>query len=160
MSTAHGKFDTRLADLAKIHMAKKALGMDDDDYRAMLFAVARVESAADLDFEGRAAVLRHLASKGWKAEKRKPKHKRPDVGVGKRALVGKIEAMLADAKPGRPWSYIEPMVERISKGESADGVGHRRIEWLDERQLQRLVAMLAIDQRRRDARTGDAEGAR
>ena len=38
----------RNKDLAKIHIAKKQLGLDDDSYRAMLQMVAGVNSAAHL----------------------------------------------------------------------------------------------------------------
>lgn len=50
----------RRADLAAIHMAKAALGWDDDTYRDILFAVARVRSSAELDFGGRKRWLAHL----------------------------------------------------------------------------------------------------
>lgn len=39
--------DHRRADLAQIHIAIKDLGLDDDTYRAILWTVARVKSAAD-----------------------------------------------------------------------------------------------------------------
>lgn len=66
----------RSSDLAKIHMAKKALGMTDDDYRALLARVGKVGSAADLDIAGRARVLREFERLGWRAQptgKPKPK---------------------------------------------------------------------------------------
>ena len=56
----------RAADLAKIHMAKKALGLSDDDYRALLARVGKVGSAADLDIAGRVRVLREFERLGWK----------------------------------------------------------------------------------------------
>ena len=43
----------RNADLAKIHIAKKQLAMEDEAYRDLLFSIGRVRSAADLDFAGR-----------------------------------------------------------------------------------------------------------
>lgn len=57
-------------DLALIHIAAQQLGLrrpdDDSAYRDMLWSVARVRSAADLDAGGRAAVLRHLEGCGWR----------------------------------------------------------------------------------------------
>ncbi len=38
---------SRAVDLAKIHLAKKGLGMDDSAYRAMLHAIAGVSSPAN-----------------------------------------------------------------------------------------------------------------
>lgn len=57
--------NSRTADLAKIHIAKKYLGLDDETYRAVLWTCARVKSSKDLDFSGRAAVLKHFESRGW-----------------------------------------------------------------------------------------------
>ncbi|MGE4501957.1 MAG: gp16 family protein [Thiomicrospira sp.] len=62
---------TRQSDIAKIHIAKKDLGMEDDAYRAMLMDVAKVDSASKLDFQGRHRVLHRLGQLGWKP-KRKP----------------------------------------------------------------------------------------
>lgn len=57
--------DHRNADLAKIHLAKKALAMTDEDYRAMLWTQGRVHTAADLDHVARQRVLEHLKACGW-----------------------------------------------------------------------------------------------
>ncbi len=48
----------RNIDLAKIHIAKKQLGMDDVVYRDMLMNVAGVSSAADL--RARAKINSHF----------------------------------------------------------------------------------------------------
>lgn len=60
--------DIRKRELAHIHIAKQQLGMDDDTYRQMLWTVARVKSAGDLDWKGRKDVLDHLKSKGFKVK--------------------------------------------------------------------------------------------
>lgn len=56
----------RNAELAQIHIARQQLGLDDDTYRAILWTVARVRSAKDLDWTGRKALLEHFKAKGWK----------------------------------------------------------------------------------------------
>lgn len=56
----------RSNELAKIHIAKAQLGLDEETYRHMLWSVARVRSAKDLDAGGREAVLAHLRGCGWK----------------------------------------------------------------------------------------------
>ncbi|HXH02648.1 MAG TPA: regulatory protein GemA [Candidatus Competibacteraceae bacterium] len=58
--------DPRRADLAKIHLAKKQLHLDNGTYRALLRRVAGVDSAAALDSSGRARVLRELRRLGWR----------------------------------------------------------------------------------------------
>lgn len=59
----------RNVELGKIHVAASALGLlragDDSAYRDMLWSVARVRSAKDLDLTGRERVLAHLRSCGW-----------------------------------------------------------------------------------------------
>lgn len=59
----------RGTDLAKIHIAAQQLGLrghnDDSAYRDMLWSIARVRSAKDLDAQGRAAVLAHLRKCGF-----------------------------------------------------------------------------------------------
>lgn len=52
--------DLRARELAAIHVARRMLGLDEETYRLMLWTVARVHSAADLDHAGRQAVLDHL----------------------------------------------------------------------------------------------------
>lgn len=56
----------RRADLAKIHLAKKALGWDESFYRGILNTVCRVSSSAELDFTGRKRLLAHFEKCGWK----------------------------------------------------------------------------------------------
>lgn len=51
---------SRRADLAAIHMAKKALAWDDSTYRDIMFTVCRVRSSANMDFTGRKTFLEHL----------------------------------------------------------------------------------------------------
>lgn len=52
--------------LAKIHIAKKQLAMDEDSYRAMLRSVGGVESSRDLTPLAASRVLRHLERSGFK----------------------------------------------------------------------------------------------
>jgi phage gp16-like protein len=127
----------RNASLAKIHIAKKQLGLDDDTYRAMLLQHGGVSSSKDLTPLGAAKVLRHLENAGFKP---KDGHgKRPKPAAGRAALVGKIEAQLTDA--GRPWAYAHAMAQKMFKVD--------KVEWLDEAQLGKVVAALAYDAKRR-----------
>lgn len=62
----------RKTELAQIHIAKAQLGMDDETYRAMLWTIARVKSAGDLDWTGRKRVLEHLKGCGAQIGGKKP----------------------------------------------------------------------------------------
>lgn len=62
----------RRRDLATIHLGKKALGLDDDTYRDMLYTVTRKRSSADLDAHERGLVISHLVSRGFQPKPAKP----------------------------------------------------------------------------------------
>ncbi|WP_246189989.1 gp16 family protein [Pandoraea captiosa] len=122
--------------MAKIHIARQQLGMDDGSYRAMLRSVGGVESSKDLTPMGAAKVLRHLERCGFVP---KPSHgRRPVVARGRDRQMRKIEALLAEA--GRPWTYLAGMVKRICKVDA--------IEFCDEGMLAKLIAALQIDAKR------------
>jgi phage gp16-like protein len=58
----------RGAELAKIHIARKDLGLDEDIYRDIIREASqgKTESAGDLDWTGRRAVLNRFRELGWK----------------------------------------------------------------------------------------------
>jgi phage gp16-like protein len=58
--------DLRKRELAQIHIAKQQLGLSDDEYRDVMFAVTRVRSAAELDWTGRKRLLDHFRKVGFK----------------------------------------------------------------------------------------------
>lgn len=133
----------RNRDLAAIHVGKKMLGLDDETYRAMLFTVARVRSAANLDHAGRRAVLEHMRQRGFARPVNRPAPsghgKKPQVSADRQALVDKLEALLASA--ARPWNYARAMAKRMFHLD--------QLEWASADQLRRIVAALEYDRRRR-----------
>lgn len=138
--------DTRRSDLAKIHLAAKQLHLDRETYEAMLFSIARVRSAKDLDHAGRRRVLDHLKSRGFKA-KTKPggHHKGVPHNIDSDArglLLRKIEAQLADAS--RPWTYADGMAKKMFHVE--------KLAFCDVEQLRRIIAALSYDAKRRGAK--------
>lgn len=60
---------SRRADLAAIHIGKKALFWTEDEYRDLLWTVCQVRSAGDLDFAGRKRFLDHMRACGFKDTK-------------------------------------------------------------------------------------------
>lgn len=140
------KPDDKTSELAKIHVAKKQLAMDDDTYRAMLMQVAGVASSKDLSATGRAKVLDYLKSKGFKGKKTYAK--RPHSADNK-AQILKIEALLADRQ--LPWDYL------IARQDGKDGktlsmlerlTGKKRVEWCTKAELSKVIAALAVHQKK------------
>lgn len=73
----------RKAQLAKIHIAKAAMGQDEDTYRAFLKRVTGKESASALSDKQMVAVLSAYRDAGWDGAKKtgkwRPKSKKPYV---------------------------------------------------------------------------------
>ena len=86
---------SRNADLAAIHIGKKALHWDDSTYRDLLWTICQVRSAGDLDFAGRKRFLDHMRKCGFDHKGGGEARRRPFTG-----LQGKIWSLwqqLADA---------------------------------------------------------------
>lgn len=125
----------RKRDLAKIHLAKKQLGLDDDTYRAMLWAVGRVRSSGDLDFAGRKSVLEHLQKRGFRPF-------RPQARDGQsrkiRAVWLELKSIgaLRDASEGALASYVERET------------GVKALQWLSTEQASVVIERLKAWKRR------------
>lgn len=135
MASPAKKTDIRTRELAMIHIAKKDLGLDDDTYRAMLWTVAHVRSSSDLDQAGRANVLKHLKTCGWKPKSSGFKIEPPkNVKLSSVALVGKIGALLTVLQ--KPWAYADGMAKNMFNVE--------KLTWCTPQQLHKMVAALEI----------------
>lgn len=147
----------RGSKMAEIHINAKALGMDPADadpsspYRALLHTLTGVTSCKQLTGAGLDLVVDHLR-KLMVAHGLQPKHhakhpQRPKAPLPNRAaLMGKIEAHLADAQ--RPWAYAHGMAKRMHQVD--------RLEFCNDAQLHAIVAALEYDQKRRAKRLGAA----
>lgn len=103
--------------LALIHTAKRALKMNDEDYRALLLRAAGVNSSSDLTLKGFDAVMTEFNRLGFASTKTKRKPK----GAG-------------GAAPNRPtpsqWRLIEDRAKRVGY----DGLDDPRfIAWVKPR---------------------------
>jgi hypothetical protein len=79
--------------LAKIHIAKKDLALDDDAYRGLLRRFGGVESARDLSDRAADAVIAELKRLGWKPKA----SSRP---AAQRADLRKLYALWGALHPG------------------------------------------------------------
>jgi len=126
-------------EIAKIHVLKARLGLDDDAYRAMLLEIGGAASSKDLSADGRAKVLDHLARLAGK----NAHHPGRPRNLDQNAQLQKIEAYLAEAR--RPWGYAHAMAKRICKRE--------RLEFCTAEDLGKLIAALEYDARRKGRKT-------
>lgn len=130
---------SRKADLAKVHVAKKALGWDDSTYRDILWAVCQVKSSADLDQAGRSRFLAHLVKCGW-VDAKKPGS--GPIRPVRKALTGPQKKMwslwqqLADAGlvENRKMPALMAYVERQTHVS--------RLEWLNGAQEDLVIESL------------------
>jgi phage gp16-like protein len=145
----------RKALLAKVHLAKKDLGLNDQEYRAILGELFGVESAGQLPAQKLAHLVEHFEARGWqaqpKARRKKDSHGYPRQSMpDRKALLSKIEAQLAEKgrAEGRhvPWAYAAGILQRM--------YGVERMEWANAEQLRGVVAALHRDARRYGRSTG------
>ena len=136
----------RRAALAKIHIAKKQLGLEEETYRAMLQEVAGVDSAADLDMRGLGEVLDHLADRGAKFASRGRKSGSFTPHRSKRRLLWKIYQLLGD----RPQKYAAAILRNQG--------GPDALEWATPTQLHKVVAALEYDRKRKARRVAAQRG--
>lgn len=128
--------DIRKRELAQIHIARQQLGMDEETYRAMLWAVARVRSAKDLDWTGRKRVLDHLKMSGFKV--------RPAKAAKTRSLARddrsrKIRALWLDLhRLGEVRDPSEAALATFVQRQT----GVEALQWLDGAQASRVIEQL------------------
>lgn len=144
--------DPRRQRLGRIHQGKKALGLGEAEYRALLVRASDgvdgldgVASSALMTEAQHIAVLREMARLGFKAEAAAARARRRWPGEPKdcasRPLLRKVRALLADGK--KPWSYAHAMAKHM--------FGVDKAEWLHDGDLHKLVAALQVDARRHNS---------
>ncbi len=133
----------RREELAKIHIAKKDLNLSDDIYRDILYQAGGVESSADLDYRGRAAVLDRFAELGWEAKSKGGTSPRSHAHSSRRLADDpqskKIRALwlelhsagkVRDSSEKALASYVERMTCVAA------------LQWLDSKQAQTVIESL------------------
>ncbi|WP_434777669.1 gp16 family protein [Neisseria sp. Ec49-e6-T10] len=126
------------AKIAKIHIAKQQLCMVDDDYRALLIRITGKRSSTQLSDTQLNDVLRELERLGFQPKKRDitaPPNPKTDIAP----MIAKIEALLAHSN--LPWTYAHAMAERM--------FNIKRVQWLNPRQIHKLVAALQMSANRK-----------
>ena len=124
--------------MAKIHIAKKDLVLDDATYRDVLWRVTGKRSCKGMTIAQLEAVVKDMQSNGFKP-KATPKHgKKPDVIKRRQALMNKIEAILADMT--LHWNYAHGVGEQMFQ--------IKRLQFLNDQQLYKVTQALSKHQKR------------
>jgi phage gp16-like protein len=132
------------ANLAKIHIAIKELGLDDDTYRDILHVQFKKRSSADLSDLQCTRLLQHFETLGWTPPvAKKRNHGRKPHHMDKSARLAKIEALLAEA--GRSWAYANAMAKRM--------YGPDSVQFCTDDQLRGIVAALVKNARKQGRKT-------
>lgn len=135
----------RQRDLQKIHIAKKQLGLEEDDYRAILERITGKTSAAELTGGQRLAVLTEFRRLGWRDappraradQRRDPVH---HAAPANHRMMVKIAVLLG----AREWPYVDAMAQKM--------FGVDKVEFCTSVQLHKIIAALSYDQQRREKR--------
>lgn len=138
--------ENRKAMLAKVHIGKKRLGLDDETYRALLSDTYGVNTAAKLSVKQLDDLLMRFQAMGAELNQ----------GVNPRGLktrtergsyLRKIEALLAEkgSEEGRhiSWDYAAGILERQTKGTV------KSLDAASIAQLRKVIAALTYDARRK-----------
>jgi hypothetical protein len=131
--------DRRKLDLARIHVLKAQLGLQDDEYRDLLQAIARVRSAAELDWTARRRVLLHLG----KLEKAAGRARPMTSAARQQRLVRLLWHRLAEAgalrlAPGHGAAERDRALDAWIKRQT----GVAALPWLDPQQLRGVIEHL------------------
>ena len=160
--------ENRRAELAKIHVAKKQLAMDDETYRTMLMSQFGVESARDLSAHQRKSCILYMQRLGFEGKRGKAspqrtgeRRKRRDVpltlekddsGLGPDVYMRKIEAQLAEKGRAEgtkvPWGYAVAILKRQSGGVT------KCFEHATVEQLRGVIAALTYDAKKKGRYSG------
>lgn len=130
--------NTKKILMAKVHIAKKDLGLDDDTYRDVLERVTGKRSCKGMTIAQLESVIKDMEAHGF-TPKAAPKHgKKPNVIGRRQNLMNKIEAMLTDMS--LHWNYAHGMADSMFK--------IKRLQWLSDDQLYRVTQALSVYQKR------------
>lgn len=131
--------------IKKIHTIRRSLGLEDDVYHDLLHSMFGVRSCKELNTRQYLELLEEFKAKGWRPKRKGGKGTYPGRPENmddpdKGPQLGKVEALLTDMN--LPWSYADHIAARICKVE--------KVKWCRPPELQKVIAALCYQQRRRD----------
>ncbi|EAM1813077.1 regulatory protein GemA [Salmonella enterica] len=129
--------------IGAIKAGQSFLGWDDVTYRGVLFRLTGKRSSTKCSIRELEDVKEYMHRQGYPRMAPKGKGRRPNVANRRKAMLSKIEALLAEG--GLSWAYAEGIASHMYK--------QHVIEWLNDDQLHGVMVAL-IKQSRREGRSG------
>lgn len=123
----------RRAMLAKVHIAKKDLGLDDATYRAIVTRVAGKGSSSDCTDPQLGALLAEFTRLGWKPSKDTRRSNKPWVRKIY-AIWGELRPLLDDATDETLRAFVRRQTHSLKNPE---GIGDP--EWLDAKEGTKVI---------------------
>lgn len=119
--------------LAKIHIAKAQLNLDDDQYRDIVRRVTGKDSAAQCRYSQLVDLINEFKSLGWKTEKKKAFRRAPSDGIKKiYALWGELQAL--EAVQSTDKTALDAFVKKYT--------GIDSVQWLLPDQQRKIIEIL------------------
>ncbi|EED3050033.1 regulatory protein GemA [Salmonella enterica subsp. enterica serovar Virchow] len=126
-----------------IKTGQSRLGWDNATYKSVLLRLTGKDSSTKCSIRELEDVKEYMHSQGFPRQAPKGKGRRPKVANRRKAMLAKIEALLADS--GLSWAYAEGIASHM--------YGQKVLEWLDDEQLNSVMIAL-IQRARREGRSG------
>lgn len=125
--------------LAKIHIAKQQLGLDDDDYRCLLDSLIALQSCKTATIDQLETVMREMCRLGFRAKQSNRSLSPPTKHNPEHEQIDKIRALWIDL--GRRGVVRSPTEESLRKfAKRICKVD--RLEWLSIEQCSAVIAAL------------------
>ncbi|MFZ5427101.1 MAG: phage protein GemA/Gp16 family protein [Thermodesulfobacteriota bacterium] len=123
--------------LAKVHIAKKDMGLDDEAYRGLMERITGHRSAGDCAVHELVRAVAEFRRLGWSPTGKKSKSGKSGgrPAQGKAKLMAKITALLAEGQ--RPDAYAEAIARRMYKRD--------KLNFCTPKELQGVIAALSKD---------------
>jgi phage gp16-like protein len=130
----------RKALVAKVKIAQKQLGMDDDTYRAFLEGVTGKRSASILKVWELENAMKAMRAKGFKDKPAKSAGTRPQADDEQSRLIRSLWLQLHEA--GKVRDPGERALIHWVRGQFKSSDGIEALQWLSVRQKRRIIEQL------------------
>lgn len=126
--------------VAKVKIAQKQLGLDDDTYRDLLHSVTGKRSAAKLKVWELDNVIKRMIKQGFKPKRLVKSGSRKQTDDHQSKLIRHLWVQLHEA--GKVRDSSERALVNWAKGQFKNSHGIEALQWLDVYQKSRLIESL------------------